>query len=91
MIRLHMPTGPLPANLTLASWRDHVEHILGDHVYGEVILTSDRSRVYKPAWNTCLELGFQIRRKAIWLVNQESMSLHDAPIAARKDREVVQK
>ena len=89
-VRLKVPHKPMVQNLNEKSWAGHVKFILGEQVYKAAARTADGAEVYRPAWITILDFELQIRKRAATYVNDKRLTLANALIQAREDRDVFQ-
>ena len=90
-VRLKFPARPYLRGLASDVWTDHVEWLLGEEVYGNVVKDASGSMTYRPSWATLLELDFRVRKQAYHLVNTSGSTLEQALRAAREDTSLIQK
>ena len=90
-MRLKFPGRPYLKDLTAETWSDHVEWLLGEDVYGNIVKDSSGAIAYRPSWATVLELDFRVRKQAYQLVNENGSTLKEAMVAAREDTALFQK
>ena len=72
-------------------WREHLDHVLGDEVYGFKITSSSGDRSSRSSWKTLLAYEFQLRKEAIRMVNFESSDFKTAMVRARSSTELREK
>jgi len=64
---------------------DHVDYMLGPHVYGLAARDHSDKVVATPSWATVLSYEFQVRKRAMKFVNEQQLSLAVALKQARED------
>jgi hypothetical protein len=72
-------------------WREHLDHVLGEEVYGFKITSSAGDRSSRSSWKTLLSYEFQLRKEAIRLVNFEGVDFKAAMVRARGSTELREK
>ena len=92
LARLEQSNNEVIADLKRDDWQDHLDFILGDKIYGRRASAGSGSFIYKPPWDMVLEIEYQIRKRACYLVNttDPQMTMAAALRAARVDRELLQ-
>ena len=92
LARLEQINNEVIAGLKREDWLDHLDFILGDKIYGRRATAGEGSFVYKAPWDMVLEIEFQIRKRACYLVNttDPQVTMAAALKAARVDQELLQ-
>ena len=89
---MEQPARDVIANLGRDDWNDHLEFILGDKVLGRQSRAADGSHVYRAPWSLVLELEYQIRKQACYLLNttDPQLTMGAALKNARGDRDIIE-
>ena len=91
MLRLQYPTKPQLKDITINTWDDHIDYILGDTVLGVRVGIPGTSRQYAPSWAIIMDYDFHVRKEVYRLVNETGCSIVEALPVARKDLEIRQR
>lgn len=68
---------------TLEVWRNHVDYILSDEIYGFEITTPSGTKVQAP-WSIVLSYEYQVRKRACRLIMMDGLGFQDAMESARR-------
>ena len=68
-----------------------MEWLLGEEVYGNVVRNDRDVIIYRPTWPLLLSYEYQVRRKALWFVNNEGCTVVEALRMAKKHEATAQK
>jgi hypothetical protein len=86
MAKMKHPGNPWLRTSTPEVWQGHLEHILGERVFGLRIAGAGSDIL--PEWATILSYEHELRKEAVRLVQYEGLDIAAALLAARKDVEI---
>ena len=90
-VKLRFPARAAFQDLSPADWSDHVDWLLGEEIYQNVVKDSSNTVQYRPSWATILDLDYRVRKEAYRLVNKGEATLAKALARARKDTALLQR
>ena len=95
-VRLNHPDNAVLMGLDRDAWEEyHLEFVLGGDIAGQESKTAEGDLVMKAPWLQVLEVEYQIRKQAYYLVNKaddaQPVTIAEALQLARKDRDLIQK